>query len=462
MNKTLVCVLTLLIAAAALPARAAAPELTLSLDTAEDQALNFSPALKAKRFEASAAQARADMTGSMLWPRLTLEGSWRYLSVVPELTAVPGRPPVPLGDHPNYSIGPMLSWNFWDSGGLYAQGRSLEAAARAKQQEALLVERTLRLRTRLVYFQAQLAAEQVRLVGNALKVGQVQYQDIRNQLAAGASSRIDSLSFHQEVINRQRDLRQARTGFTLALRELFSVTGQGQGLDPSLPLAADQVRDLPAGEAPPTLLLTLDPLERSLARLAGAERSRLDPEYPQLVALALLEESQRQAAAAAFTGHYPKLQAMVKSSLDYPNGPVQESIQQNTFGVAGTLSLFEFGRIMHQVEEPERLALASAQQRAQTLQDLTLAWDRSGDLLAELRSVQELDVLAVRETESLKRMVYDSYRAGRATYLEVQTADLRFLTAQIQAVRTQVQMLIQLATRDSLAVPPEGGGGPVK
>jgi outer membrane protein TolC len=438
----------------AVGARAEVPRLNLTLAQAEEQVLRTSPSLKAKQYEIASLQARADIQASLLWPRLTLEGTWRYVSEVPSLTPFPGRPSIPLGDHTNYSIGPQLSWNLWDTGSVYYNRLALEAAVQAKQAELNLLTRSLRLKARLAYFQAQLAAEQVGLLTDALRVSWAQYQDIRNQLQAGASSRIDALSSHQDVLANLRQLRQARTALAAGLRDLLNLIGQSEGLDLSLPMSAEQTGTLPPGVEAPSVQLQVDPLEQSLHRLSAAGKAALDAAHPQLLALARQSEAAMQAAAAVSSGHWPKLQVMAKTSLDYPNGPVLETIHQNTVGVNGSLSVYEFGRIVHQTEEQQYAAEASTQQREQAALDLGLAWNKAQDLLLQLKAEQALDGQAVQETDDLAKMVYTSYRAGRASYLEVQNANFRTLGAKIQAVRTQVQTLIQLATLASFSAQP--------
>ncbi|NTV52639.1 MAG: TolC family protein, partial [Candidatus Firestonebacteria bacterium] len=187
-------------------AHAVVPEVNLTLAQAEEQALAFSPALKAKRAELAASEAKVDAQTALLWPRLTLEGSWRYVTEVPELSILPGRPALPFGDHNNYSVGPMLSWNFWDAGGAYYARLTARSAQQAKADEVQGLERSLKLQVRTAYFQAQMASAQVRLLVDAFKLFNAQYQDIRTQYRAGASTRIDSLSSHQDLLSSQRQL----------------------------------------------------------------------------------------------------------------------------------------------------------------------------------------------------------------------------------------------------------------
>jgi outer membrane protein TolC len=232
---------------------------------------------------------------------------------------------------------------------------------------------------------------------------------------------------------------------------MFNLTGSGTGLDLSIPMAADMAQSLPAELEAPTLYLTLDPLERSLQRFAPAEKANLNLRLPQLKMLADLADITRAYASELATGHWPKFQASAKTSLDYPNGPVLETVHQNTFAVNGSLSLFEFGRIKNQVTEQDKLALSGDWQLQSNLLSVQVSWQKARDQMAELRSEEVLDLQAVKETGELAHLVYEAYRAGRSNYLEVQSANYRALGAKIQAARTHVQMLIQLALLDSLS-----------
>jgi outer membrane protein TolC len=177
----------------------------------------------------------------------------------------------------------------------------------------------------------------------------------------------------------------------------------------------------------------------------------LDINHPQIMMLTRLAEASQQVAAALNTGHLPKFNVSAKASIDYPNGPILEQIQQNTVSVTGVLSLFEFSRIVNQVKEQEFQTKSVEEQRAQAILDLKTQWNQAQDQLDQLKKIEQLDLQAIQETEVLAKLVYQSYRTGRANYLEVQAADLHAIGAKNQDARTQVQILMQLAILNSLA-----------
>jgi outer membrane protein TolC len=95
--------------------------------------------------------------------------------------------------------------------------------------------------------------------------------------------------------------------------------------------------------------------------------------------------------------------------------------------------------------------LAAENRRDLAAETLERDWDKAAVQLAALRDQEELDRRTVAEAEELARMVYSSYKAGRSTFLEVQTYSLTALEAKVQAAQTRAQILIQLSTLAELA-----------
>ena len=96
--------------------------LRIGLDTALEAAQHNSATLQAVEADRQAAEKRAASRQSPLWPRLTLDASYKYISEIPALT-VAGRSQ-PLGANDNYSLGPTLNWTLWDQGSLREAWRS--------------------------------------------------------------------------------------------------------------------------------------------------------------------------------------------------------------------------------------------------------------------------------------------------------------------------------------------------
>src|SRR5690242_16897667 len=111
------------------PAFAAPPIFRLSLKDAERMSLAHSPQFQSSKLETEAALARSKSEFALLWPRVSFDGNYRHVSEVPAFKPVPTAPEVKLGDNKNYSYGPSVTWQIWDSGFLYNRWRSAQASA---------------------------------------------------------------------------------------------------------------------------------------------------------------------------------------------------------------------------------------------------------------------------------------------------------------------------------------------
>src|SRR5262249_50240561 len=151
-------------------------------------------------------------------------------------------------------------------------------------------------------------------------------------------------------------------------------------------------------------LLALDSPNRSAAALDGAASGKPDTNHPRVAALGHLAESARRGADAAKAGHGPSLQVSARTSRDYPNGPVLESIHQNTVNVSATLPLFEGNRVVREVEEQKNLARAEEKRRDQAAADLSRDWEKARDQLEGLRDQESINRQSVAETEELSRL----------------------------------------------------------
>jgi outer membrane protein TolC len=433
------------------PAADGSQPFDIDLKSAEAAAFQASSTLKASGFALEAAQSLGDAAFTGLFPRIALDANDRYNTHVTELSIAPGAPPVAFGTNNNYSVGIGATWTFWDSGRTYNLYKALQAGESQYREDFEGEKSLLRLRARVAYFQTQLMAERTRLMAESLQLSQSEAKDIDVRLQAGASSRIDSLSAKNEVLQRRSDYRQARADLASALRDLFALTGLGAGLDPSVPQVEGTSGNPPADTEPATLTLKLQSLESSLDELKDAESAPFNPNQPQLQSLRSAAESAHLQATALESGHWPTLAASARASYDYPDAILPDTIQQNSFAVFATWPLFAFGQVNKQVDA--QLALAGGQEALVTARatDLQRDWLKSHDRLKALRDQTALDEQSVTETENLYKLIYNSYQNGSSSLLEVQTASLHALEAKISLASTETQMLIELATLSSLS-----------
>jgi len=434
---------------AAAPAKP--PRLTITLEQAQRAALAHSPILKAAESDLAAAQEQADARFSQILPRVTLDGTWQYQTVVPTFAPAPGAPAVPFGSHRSYSAGPTFSYTLWDGGSLLNAWRSQRVMAGSREAQRELVRRQVLFLSRFDYFQVQLALEQERSQADSLRLAEAQYRDINSRFLAGSASRIDWLSAHEQVLGRRRDLRSAQADVASALRALFALMGQGQDADVSAPVDARIAQPPPSGLGAPTVQVELEPLESVEAKLEPAASASLDEGYPQVLVYSRQAESLRMSAKSVSAGEWPRVQAFFRSDYLYPNLPLLESAWQNVGGASVSVPFLEFGRTRREARAQRDLADAAARQRDEALDELDRDWHKARDQYAALRWQEALDRESVEETAEIARLRYSSYRNGGSTILDVETANLDAVEARVTAARRRTQVLIQLATLDSLS-----------
>jgi len=78
-------------------------------------------------------------------------------------------------------------------------------------------------------------------------------------------------------------------------------------------------------------------------------------------------------------------------------------------------------------------------------------WQKSKDQLSGLKVQKGIQQESILEMDEIAKMVYDSYKAGRTNYLEVQSANFRALETKVQAVVTDIKILMQCALLDYLS-----------
>jgi len=432
-------------------AGAEAPHFPISLDQTLHASLDSSDQWKSARAIADAAQDQTLAQRGALLPHLAIDGTYRYVAEIPAIQVAPGAPPFEFTTHNQYSIGPDLTWTAFSGGTLTQAWRAAQANARAQEQEADVVRRQIRLAARLTYFQAQLAAEHVRLYAESYRVEQSQYHDISVRYRAGESSRVDLLSAEQDLLTRHDLLLQARADLASAIRDLTTLTRLGENLDPSWPLDKDTTLE-PTAEMPaPTIILVVDHPRDSLIQMEQAGKSVFDSRQPQLEYLAALAEAARRTSKSLEGGHWPTLGVLARLAQEYPNGPIKESVTQKTFGINLSFPLFEGGSTLYAARAQKRQAESIEERRAQSARDLLDSWQKARDQVASLRIQLIITHRSVERASQVARLQYQAYLDGHIRYVDLEEANLREIQAKVQAATTDVSLLIQLANLESLS-----------
>lgn len=429
---------------ACLAASAKADTLNLTLQDSEQAAVDASQSLKAARLEAEGAKHQQDATWAALMPRLGLDGNYRYLANVPVVQLGPQA--LQAGTFNNFSVGISAQWDVFSLPAIWRQYQGSQAQARALAAQADQAERELRLQVRLAYFQTRLAATQQHLYADALKLAQSQADDLDLRLKAGSSSRIDDLEASDDELDDRSTYRLSQADLADTLRRLFALTGQHKDTDLSLPVVESVGQSLPAKVAQPSLVVSLDPAAGLLADLAGDQNAPFHPgNLPQVQSMqALVEAAQRQ-AQALWAGHLPSGTLGYRLSRDYPNLFFPELVTQQTTSANVSVPLFAFGGIQAKADAQQANADAQSQLLGSATTDLERDYHIARDRLEALKDQRDLQTLAAKQAAQLRDLVYQSYKVGGSTFLEVQSSSLKSLQANLALAITETQMLIELA-----------------
>ncbi len=445
-------ILILLIALAAPVPPARAGELGLTLKAAEDSALESSDQYKSAKFSAEAARAAAAASGTLLYPRLSLEGSLRYSENVPTI-AMPSAAggARPLGDNWNYSVGPSAYWTL--DGGVLRYGReTARKRASALSFEAENARRQSLLKARAAYFGLQLSLEKVYLIGENLGLSQAQLKDVELAARAGTRSRLDAIRARQETLARRRDLLRARADLASALRDFAFTTGieipQAEGLPLDARLAGGEYDGMSG------LLVRAEPYEEMFRRLSPAADAGIGRSLPSVAALSETAAAQLDAAAGYGAERLPRLVLSARSSIDYPNGPNLYSFLQNSAGVALSLPLFENGRLEEKQRERRLGAAAASQMSGEAARAAASDYGKALDGYRALVEEQAINISALDAAAEAARLTYADYKAGGGTWLEVESANLKELQAKTVAASANTEILMRLALLDSLSEKP--------
>jgi outer membrane protein TolC len=430
------------------------PKWSLSLQDAEAAVLQTNPSVTAAKWDRLSAEKNADAQETNLLPQIGADGYLKYVDKLATMSLLPGEPLV-LGTHQNWSAGISASWTVWDWGALHSAWKSAGAVASQKSQAERLTRRQVLLAVRSAYLQVRLANEQVRLLADSLTLSQAQLKDVEARLAAGTAGQLDLSSARQETLARRRGLREARASLSGALRDLTDLTGLPPSADSSLPLDSFTAAKPPQGIDPPTLILEMEAEEgvrtRLTDKLPTLELSIGEAEtQPQIQQWTDAAEAARRQASGAKASMLPKIQVSGRSSYDYPDQLAPVTVQQNTAMVSASMPIFDWGHSLKQAAAARDQAEAAEARKTQARADWERDLAKADDQYKALRDEAVLDLQSSVEADGFAKLVRDSYRAGRSTYLEVESADLKALQSKVDSARTNVQVLLQAAVLKSL------------
>ena len=422
------------------------PVIKLPLETAQQLSLAYSPELKALKADETSLVKRADAGLAPGRPSLSFDASYSRLSEVSRLSLpVPGNRSIQFGDYYAYTLGPSFNWMFWDFGSTRFNYESAGSLALSKASDIDGLKSRIVLESRLAYFKIKLALDQTVLIGESRRLAEAQYNDIKLRYEAGAANRMDMLSSRAELLNRAMQFSQARAELAGAARDFFYQAGMEKKADLSYPADGRLKALLAKDEPPPTILIEMDATEKLMLLMTATALSGPSSSHPALMAFSEAGRSFEQARKALEAGRYPRFQLFAKSYLAYPNGAILKQYSQNVLGVGLNLPVFEGWRVTREIEARSADIDSVKARKDRAADSLSLSWEKAQDQLNSLKVQASINTDTLNTAAELETLTYDSYKAGRSTFLEVQNANLKALDAKIQAARTDIQILNQLA-----------------
>lgn len=424
----------------ALAGTACAAVFAVSLNEAEHLSLESSNDIKAYKAQAQASEEQALAQFAYLYPKLTFDGNYHYLTNVPKITLpIPGIPAsFPFGTHDNYSVGPTLSYTLWDTFAARNSYRGLDLLSQAQNEDRKKAELDLLLNLRTAYLHLQLALEELRLLNNSLELSKAQNKDIESNYRAGAATQLDRVDSQRDVINYQLQFQQKQAEVAADLKDLLAL----------LPLQMHPLENLaqpgPPGVSDIKLEVQLDSLDSSLTTSNSWQFPPPGEKHPSLASEEFRAESAQKAASSQLAILWPMVQVSANTSLEYPNGIIPESVYQNTFMVSLSMPLFEGFHAHHLAEEKMREADGAQFRKQQVKINLDRDYIKGIEMLGNLRVQQKLAETDVERSATAARLYYESYKLGRINLIDVQSANNRALTAKVNAARIDAQILSQL------------------
>ncbi len=404
----------------------------LTLNDLEAVALNQSLDIKSKEYEVIATQEKSHSLTSNYIPKLSLEGSYKYLSEIPEINMAPGRV-LKFGDNINYSIGPTLTMTLFDFGAKSQLQKSLNMNVSAKKNEVNNLKSNVLFKSRLHYINLALLLEKRVLIANSLKVAHKQLKDVSSKQRFGSGSRLDLLTAQKEVHELESLLKETSFNIEAEKSELYKVS------------SSQKIKEINF-ESDQNYLEKLEFIKNRFINYKS--RNYITIENARIKSLKDQSESLENHASSISKQRYPKVNLFVKSSLDYPNGPDLTPFNQNAVGITLSMPIFDGGELSHSAGEKQNQALALSHQVLNEERNLNESIQLLLKRIDNLTEQNEIIQKKIIESNEISKLLYKSYLEGHTTFIEVERANVKSREAQLNLSTNVYQItfnLIQLA-----------------
>lgn len=431
-KKILLVPLFFLLFSANLRAQDALPKSFITFSEAEKIAIDNSHSIASQRYTFHSATEDAKAQRVKAYPQLGIGAQSMFQSKIGTIN-VPAIGTQNVGSHTNWSAGPALDWVVWDTGQILKKAKSLDKAADAQFENLDYSARQVLLNARIAYINLQFAKEQVRLVTDALKLARAQYADVLAKKNAGTADLLDLTVAHQEMVDREKDLETANGNIAVARRDLVAALGfepEMEGVDS----------------------IDVEPIGNVLGVLIPKSDTRVDPEtHPQVKSLGDQNQSYEFAAKSSSARHWPKVTLQGSAGYQYPNLGENTTVQQNQLKFNLTLPILDWGMINKETRSNRYKSWSAKEQKAQTAIDISRDAQDAKKKIETLKALRIANVKVVKDAIEVARLTYDSYNAGRVIFLDVQRANVKALSVEVDSAQNDAELAMQISRLLALA-----------
>lgn len=379
----------------------------LQLDQCIALAFENNPGLQIEREKIVELENDYRIASSGLYPRVT--ASAYYTRLDPNRIGV-----LPGMAYAEESLGQVkLKQLLYDGGKTKSNSRAAAKSAGAQRESAEASRLDTVLGVSQAYYRVLEARELLRVGEHSRAQREAFFNLTGTFYQAGKATRLDSLRAEAQLLDAERSLIQARESLRISELILKKTMGVGVGVEISI---ADGLPDLftEPGDEDSLLRQTLE-------------------HNPDLKKSALFKEQARSAINAASGSYLPEIS--LQGTYGYRNRDVGGAGEEWTAGIFLEWSLFEGGLTRAQVGKARarsrEIEWGDRAVRDQVQVDLSQAL---GDLRTALASIRSSKRLTEAQDEAYKAVV-EFYKRGKATYIEVLTAETDLTQAKAAYVR---------------------------
>jgi len=427
-------------------AMAADISVSITLEQCEQDAVNNSAKLRQLNSQILALEESVNAAHSAYFPSITLDAQGGWVSEVPEMKI--GAMSMKYGDNWSYSAGPAAKYILYDGKGRSSRENAQKAALKAKKQEAEYAEKQIRMQARQAYFALQQNLQKTYLINSQIELARKQLKDLNSAYQAGTKTPLDVLIAKKQVNAALAKMTEARSGLASALRVLFRIAGTDYGINPEYPLDKRLAKASLPGNS--SSLIDADSIEKTLSSMEHIYGKEFDENSPRLAALESMKEYYEKLSEAAKSALSPSAYLSGGAYLQYPNGPVKESVFLGKAGASISVPLFEGGKSSSQTKAHKHSAEAASFEKKDAESSLKNIFLTAKDRIYAL-SVEE-DILKNMEQDSAEtaKLAYEAYKAGTVTFFEVDNANVQLLECRMSLSDMRIKKLNALAIIDSL------------